>query len=121
MTEIIDVETLLSEIENRLKQQKGNSTGRRELEGIKIFINKEKVSNELALLSKKGKEARAKNSEPYYEKILPIIDTLQKEGYKTAYAITNKLNAMGEKTVRGKAFRDVITKRYMEKLKKRQG
>jgi len=123
---VVDAKKLLNWINGRIEslgvKKSRENCERRVLRETKAKILEMRTDEKAyySQIAKKGSQVRDEKLEPYYDYILPIIERLQKEGKTTAYAITNALNAMGEKTVRGRAFRDVITSRLMKKLRERQ-
>jgi len=94
-----------------------------ELQAMRKAINelsiKSKETTDFEEFSKQGVEARRERLQPFYAHILPIIAALISQGKTTSYAITNTLNAMGEKTARGKNFRPVQVGRLMKMLEER--
>jgi len=111
---VVETEKILSWINERKKSLSGKTSRIHELNAVEREIRRLSVPNDFSLVSRKGIEARTKKYEEFYEHIIPIIRQLRSEGKKTAYAITNALNDMGEKTVKGRAFRTVIVSKLMK-------
>ena len=118
---IIKLNDALNWITDREKNPQIRGVRKAELGEVKRSLIRMSVTSKIDVkeLSNKSIASRRKNLEVYYTHIIPVIEKLQKEGKITGYAITNALNAMGEMTVRGKAFRPPQVHRLMELQKER--
>lgn len=116
---VIKADEFISEIEKWKEGTKKSTPKEIVLKQVLLLAKKKTIDVEEKRFFEKGVEGRRKKLESYYDYVLPIIAEIYKQGNTTAYSIVNILNERGERTVTGKAFREVIVTKLMNLAKER--